>query len=126
MFVQLIANLLCMTDWTSGLVGWESFIKLLCLLPILSMHHAGRGSFNFTVTEFDDYYVALGNLNVHEMKVGGSTAYSFRIQVYMRVHSFDLLCNVAYKSQLRCWLTEERHTCWLGYFFRTRETQICT
>jgi hypothetical protein len=31
MFVQLIANLLCITDWTSGLVGWESFMKLLCL-----------------------------------------------------------------------------------------------
>jgi len=30
--------------------------------------------------------------------------------------SCDLLCNVAYKSRLRCWLTEERHTCWLGYF----------
>jgi hypothetical protein len=86
MFVQLIANLLCMTDWTSGLVGWESFIKLLCLLPILSMHHAGRGSLNFTVTEFDDYYVAFGNLNVHEMKVCGSTAYSFRVQVYMSVN----------------------------------------
>jgi len=38
-------------------------------MPILSMHHAGRGSLNFTVTEFDDYYVAFGNLNVHEMKV---------------------------------------------------------
>jgi hypothetical protein len=34
----------------------------------------------------------------------------------MRVNSFDLLCNVAYKSRLRCWLTEERHTCWLGFF----------
>jgi hypothetical protein len=49
-------------------------------MPILSMQHAGRGSLNFTLTEFDDYYVAFGNLNAHEMKVGGSTAYSFRIQ----------------------------------------------
>jgi hypothetical protein len=38
-------------------------------MPILSMQHAGRGSLNFTVTEFDDYYVAFGNLNAHEMKI---------------------------------------------------------
>ncbi len=50
------------------------------------MQHAGRGSLNFTVTEFDDYYVAFGNLNAHEMKVDGSTTYSFRIQVYMSVN----------------------------------------
>ncbi len=49
------------------------------------MQHAGRGSLNFTVTEDDDYYVAFGNLNAHEMKVGGSTAYLFHIQVYMSV-----------------------------------------
>jgi hypothetical protein len=55
-------------------------------MPILSMQHAGRGSLNFTVTEFDDYYVAFGNLNAHGMNVGGSTAYSFRIQVYMNVN----------------------------------------
>jgi hypothetical protein len=55
-------------------------------MPILSMQHAERGSLNFTVTEFDDYYAAFGNLNVHEMKVGGSTAYSFRIQVYTSVN----------------------------------------
>jgi hypothetical protein len=55
-------------------------------MPILSMHHAGGGSLNFSVTEFDDSYVAFGNLNVHEMKVGGSTAYSFRILLYMSVN----------------------------------------
>jgi hypothetical protein len=50
------------------------------------MQHAGRGSLNFTVTKFDDYYVAFGNLNAHEMKVGGSTPYSFCIPVYMSVN----------------------------------------
>jgi hypothetical protein len=55
-------------------------------MAILSMQQAGRGSLNFTGTEFDDYYVAFGNLNAHEMKVGGSTAYSFWIQVYTSVN----------------------------------------
>jgi hypothetical protein len=50
------------------------------------MQHAGRGSLNLTVTEFDDYYVAFGNLNVHETNLDGSTACSFRIQVYMSVN----------------------------------------
>ncbi len=62
------------------------FHQTSVLTSILSMQHAGRGSLNFTVTEFDDYYVAFGNLNVHEMKVDGSTACSFRIQVYMSVN----------------------------------------
>jgi hypothetical protein len=85
MFVQLIANL-CITDWSSGFVCWESFIKLLCLHAYSLYATCRRGSLNFTVTEFDDYCVAFGNSNAHEMKVRGSTAYSFRIQVYMSVN----------------------------------------
>jgi hypothetical protein len=85
MFVQLLANL-CITDWSSGLVCWESFIKLLCLHAYSLYATCRRGSLNFTVTEFDDYYVAFGNSNAHEMKVDGSTTYSFRIQVYMTVN----------------------------------------
>ncbi|CAM6038561.1 unnamed protein product [Sphagnum compactum] len=41
----------------------------------------GRGSLNFTVTEFDDYYVAFGNLNPHEMKI------SFPLKMHCMIYS---------------------------------------
>ncbi len=67
-------------------MGWESFIKLVCLHAYSLYATCRKRSLNFTVTEFDDYCVAFGNLNATEMKVDGSTAYSFRIQVYMSVN----------------------------------------
>jgi hypothetical protein len=45
------------------------------------MQHAGRGSLNFTVTEDDDYYVAFGNLNAHEMKI------SFHLKMHCMIYS---------------------------------------
>ncbi|KAH9535352.1 hypothetical protein CY35_17G047500 [Sphagnum magellanicum] len=80
MFVQLIANL-CITDWSSGLVCWESFIKLLCLHAYSLYATCRRGSLNFTVTEFDDYYVAFGNSNAHEMKI------SFCLKMHCMIYS---------------------------------------
>jgi hypothetical protein len=47
-------------------------------------------------------------------------------QVYMRVNSCDLLCNVAYKSWLRMLVDRWEAYLLAGVFFRTRETQICT
>ncbi|CAM6033448.1 unnamed protein product [Sphagnum compactum] len=41
----------------------------------------GRGSLNFTVTEDDDYYVAFGNLNAHEMKI------SFHLKMHCMIYS---------------------------------------
>ncbi|KAH8935860.1 hypothetical protein BDL97_17G052400 [Sphagnum fallax] len=38
-------------------------------------------SLNFTVTEFDDYYVAFGNLNAHEMKI------SCRLKMHCMIYS---------------------------------------
>ncbi len=121
MFVELIANL-PMMDWSSGLVGWESFIKLLCL-HAYSLYATCRKRFIKLYSDriwwllccfwelecswneggwFNCLFISYTSL--HECE-----------QVYMRVNSCDLLCNIACKSQLRCWLTEERHTCWLGY-----------
>ncbi|CAK9867524.1 unnamed protein product [Sphagnum jensenii] len=62
------------------------FHQTSVLTSILSMQHAGRGSLNFTVTEFDDYYIAFGNLNI-----------SFRLKMHCMIYSVQ---DVESKSSL--------------------------
>ncbi len=122
MLVQLIANL-CMTNWSSGLVGWESFIKLLCL-HAYSLYATCRKRFIKFYSDriwwllccFWEFECSWNECGWFNCLFISYTSLHECEQVYMRVNSCDLLCKVAYKSRLRCWLTEERDTCWLGYF----------
>jgi hypothetical protein len=63
------------------------------------MQHAGRGSLNFTVTEFDDYYVAFGNLNAHEMKI------SFCLKTHCTIYSVqDVESKCSLVNGNICWV----------------------
>ncbi len=98
MFVQLIANL-CMTNQSSGLVGWESFIKLLCL-PAYSLYATCRKRFIKFYSDRKWWLLCC----LWELECSWNEGGWFNClfipytslheceQVYMRVNSCDLLC----------------------------------